>query len=153
PLPNSMSDWLALSAGIGFSMTNVMTRHASYLSVAAKGMLVWVGVLGLSVVFVLLQGTAPFLAAVQVNLDWTDAGLLGVIALMLVSATLLVQYGVTLIPAIQASVLFMFELIVAAIAAYFLAGEKMSMAEAMGGLLILGAGIVSVVNTSRTGSS
>lgn len=143
PWPQSSSDWLALSAGIGFSLTNVITRYSTHLSIAAKGMLVWVGVFGLSILVLLwLHGVTGFAFVARVTPvmgSW-----LVVIALMLVSATLLVQYGVTKIPAIQASVLFMTELIVAAVAAYFLAHETMSVTEMIGGLCIIAAGVLSV---------
>lgn len=144
PLPQSNADWLALSAGIGFSMTNVMTRHATHLSVAAKSMLVWSGVFLMAMVCIIFQAdTQWWHASTQLSYLRID-GLLVLVALMLVSATLLVQYGVTKIPAIQASVLFMTELIVAAVAAYFLAHEVMSGYELAGGLLIVFAGLLSV---------
>lgn len=143
PVPQSTSDWLALSAGIGFSLTNVITRFSTHLSIAAKGMLVWLGVFGLSLLLLLWQGDAP-LAVLKAALTPEKIILLVVIAGLLVSATLLVQYGVTKIPAIQASVLFMSELIVAAIAAYFLAHETMSLTEMLGGACILAAGVLSV---------
>lgn len=151
PWPQSSSDWLALSAGIGFSLTNVITRYSTHLSVAAKGMLVWVGVFGLSILVLLwLHGVTGFAFVARVT---PVMGLwLVVIALLLVSATLLVQYGVTKIPAIQASVLFMTELIVAAVAAYFLAHETMSVTEMIGGLCIIAAGVLSV-STAETQDS
>jgi drug/metabolite transporter (DMT)-like permease len=143
PWPQSTSDWLALSAGIGFSITNVITRFSTHLTVAAKSMLVWLGVFSLSVIVLLWQeGLAGFAIISSVNMH--AMGLLLLIALMITSATLLVQYGVTKIPAIQASVLFMFELIVAAVAAYFLANETMSLIEVIGGLCIVAAGLLSV---------
>ncbi len=148
PLPQSNADWLALSAGIGFSITNVMTRHATHLSVAAKSMLVWVGVFIMSIAYIVFQGDANWWQALPQLTDGTIDGLLLLIALMLVSATLLVQYGVTKIPAIQASVLFMTELIVAAVAAYFLALEVMTANELYGGLLIVAAGMLSVWQAS-----
>lgn len=152
PWPQSSADWLALSAGIGFSMTNVMTRFSSHLSIAAKGMLVWLGVFGLSLVVWLLAPYVPLhsasgLALTQLSLALTPEMLswLLVIAVLLVTATLLVQYGVTQMPAIQASVLFMTELIVAAIAAYWLANETLSLMELLGGLCIMSAGVLSVM--------
>ena len=143
PWPQSTSDWLALSAGIGFSITNVITRFSTHLTIATKSMLVWLGVFTLSVIVLLWQDGLPgfrMISAVTIP----DMGLLLMIALMITSATLLVQYGVTKIPAIQASVLFMFELIVAAVAAYFLANETMSAIEMIGGLCIVAAGLLSV---------
>ncbi len=145
PLPQSSSDWLALSAGIGFSITNVMTRFSTHLSVAAKSMLVWVGVALMSVVVMAWQQTLPVFPQTFSLLQPTTLALLLLVAILLVTATVFVQYGVTKIPAIQASVLFMFELIVAAVAAYVLAHEQMSLAELLGGLSIVLAGLVSVM--------
>lgn len=145
PWPQSTSDWLALSAGIGFSITNVMTRFSTHLTLAAKGMLVWLGVFALSLIVLIWQsglGTVPLV--IHAAFVPHTFILLLIVALLLVSATLLVQYGVTKIPAIQASVLFMTELIVAAIAAYFLANETMSLMEMIGGCCIIAAGILSV---------
>lgn len=143
PWPQSTSDWLALSAGIGFSITNVITRFSTHLTIATKSMLVWLGVFSLSLIVLLWQdGLTGFTMISAVTIP--AMGLLLMIALMLTSATLLVQYGVTKIPAIQASVLFMFELIVAAVAAYFLANETMSVIEMIGGLCIVAAGLLSV---------
>lgn len=147
PLPQSSSDWLALSAGIGFSITNVMTRFSSHLSIAAKSMLVWLGVLLMSIAVMSLQ---PELWRMPATLFTASTlGMLFVVACMLVTATIFVQYGVTKIPAIQASVLFMFELIVAAVAAYFLAHEVMSLAEMLGGACIVLAGLISVMQTPQ----
>lgn len=143
PWPQSPSDWLALSAGIGFSITNVITRFSTHLTIAAKGMLVWLGVFGLSLLVMLWQDGLPGFALVS-SLTSGSILLLLLIACMLISATLLVQYGITKTPAIQASVLFMFELIVAAVAAYFLANESMSAMEMIGGFCIVAAGLLSV---------
>lgn len=145
PWPQSTSEWLALSAGIGFSLTNVITRFSTHLTVAAKGMLVWLGVFGLSLLVLLWQsGTGAFHFVSSGVLTPHVGWLLLIIAFLLVSATLLVQYGVTKIPAIQASVLFMTELIVAGVAAYFLAHETLSVIEMAGGFCIIAAGVLSV---------
>lgn len=145
PWPQSTSDWLALSAGIGFSLTNVITRFSTHLTIAAKGMLVWLGVFALSLLILLWQAGTAGMVFVMASATAPEVFItLFIIALLLVSATLLVQYGVTKIPAIQASVLFMSELIVAAIAAYFLAYETMSIIEMAGGCCILAAGMLSV---------
>ena len=68
------------------------------------------------------------------------------IALLLLAATMLVQFGVTQLSAIRASVLFLFELVVAAIAAYYLAHEAMTANEWVGGLLIIAAALTSALN-------
>jgi len=140
PIPRNQAEWLALSSGMGFSLTNVMTRHATYLSVQAKSMLVWVGVSGMALVLLPLMGqTVP---AVSV-FDATQWQLMVLIAALLMAATVFVQYGVTKITAMRASVLFLFELVVAAVASYYLANEAMTWNEWLGGALIIAAALIS----------
>ena len=72
--------------------------------------------------------------------------LMSLIALLLLAATMFVQFGVTQLSAIRASVLFLFELVVAAIAAYYLANEAMTANEWIGGILIVAAALTSALN-------
>ncbi len=138
PVPRNAADWLALSSGMGFSLTNVYTRQANHLSLREKSFAVWVGVLFVSVLFMLFSQVAwPSPSFFSLN-HWL---VMGFIALLLLAATLLVQYGVTKIPATRASVVFLFELVVAAIASYYLANESMTINEWLGGGLIVLAGV------------
>lgn len=143
PLPNNNAEWLALSAGMGFALTNVITRYASNLTLTAKSMAVWIGVLLMSFVFIMLQD-APFPNPMDMNV--TQWLLMVFIALLLMGATLFVQYGITHIPVTKASVLFMFELVVAAVASYFLTDETMSARERFGGALIVVAALFAATN-------
>lgn len=143
PMPRNTAEWLALSSGVGFSLTNVITRKSSHLSLLAKSFAVWGGVLVVAVIFVLLIQT-PFSApGAFSSTDWL---VMVLIALLLMAATLFVQYGVTQIEATRASVLFLFELVVAAVAAYYLANETMSLNEWVGGGLIVVAAIFAASN-------
>ncbi|WP_317615472.1 EamA family transporter [Candidatus Methylopumilus universalis] len=56
-------------------------------------------------------------------------------------STLLVQFGVTQIKAVEASSFFLFEIVVAAISSYFLIGEIIALQEWLGGILII-AGVI-----------
>lgn len=143
PLPNNNAEWLALASGIGFSLTNVITRKSSHLSLAAKSFSVWVGVMlvaALSMPFIDGKFASPNLFTAT---NWV---VMGVIAILLLAATLFVQYGVTRIAATRASILFLFELVVAAIASYYLANEQMSVNEWIGGSFIVFAAILLQVN-------
>lgn len=143
PLPRNTSEWLALSSGVGFSLTNVITRQSTHLSIRAKSFAVWVGVLLVSLLYVLLmQSDLP----TPQFFTLTHWAVMLLIALLLMGATLLVQYGVTKMPATRASVLFLFELVVAAIGSYFLAHETMSINEWIGGGLIMAAAIFAAFN-------
>ena len=143
PLPNNHAEWLALSAGMGFAMTNVITRYASNLTLTAKCMAVWVGVLLMSLIFIVFQD-APFPNPIAMDvMNWL---LMLIVALVLMGATLFVQYGITHIPVTKASVLFMFELVVAAVGSYFLTDEILSLREWFGGALIIVAGLFAATN-------
>lgn len=138
PLPRNTAEWLALSAGIGFSFTNVITRKSSHLSLVAKSYAIWVGVMTVALLLVpIMQLPIPNPTIFTLN-DW---GVMLLIALLLIAATFFVQYGVSKVEATRASVLFLFELVVAAIASYYLAHETMVLNEWIGGSLIVVAAI------------
>ena len=142
PLPNNNAEWLALSSGMGFALTNVITRHSTHLSIPAKSISVWVGVVVMSLLFIGIQNQT------MVNLDLMDASkwlIMVMIALLLMSATFLVQFGITHVPVTKASVLFMFELVVAAVASYYLTDETLSLREWLGGGLIIIAALFAAI--------
>jgi drug/metabolite transporter (DMT)-like permease len=143
PLPRNTAEWLAFSAGVGFSLTNVIARKSTHLTLLAKSFAVWVGVLVVSVLSIPFVH-APFPVPTVFTIDhWF---VMIVIALLLIAATLFVQYGVTRIEATRASVLFLFELVVAAVASYYLANETMGTNEWIGGTLIVVAAIFAASN-------
>ena len=143
PIPKTKSDWLALSAGVGFSLTNVITRQATHLSVRAKSFAVWFGVLAMALIFLpFLKNGLPSPSFFSL----THWAIMGIIALLIIAATVFVQYGVTQITATRASVLFLFELVVAAIASYYLAHEVMRWNEWLGGSFIVAAAVFSASN-------
>ncbi|HEY8117750.1 MAG TPA: DMT family transporter [Methylophilaceae bacterium] len=140
PIPHNHAEWLALSSGMGFALTNVITRGAVHLSLGAKSMAVWLGVILMAVILMPFQ-SLPFPEPSVFSL--TNWMVMGFIAMLLMAATLLVQYGITQIPVTRASVIFLFELVVAAVASYYLANEVMTLHEWVGGILIIAAAIFS----------
>jgi drug/metabolite transporter (DMT)-like permease len=145
PLPRNNAEWLGLSAGIGFSLTNVITRQSTHLTIRAKSFAIWVGVLLVALLLMPFVNHAYVAPGVFSLSQWA---LLLIIAVALIAATLLVQNGVTQMTATRASVLFVFELVVAAVAAYFLANETMDSHEWIGGALIVAAAIFAASNHS-----
>lgn len=143
PVPRNTAEWLALSSGMGFSLTNVITRKSSHLSLRAKSFAVWFGVIGVALIFSpFFLGKFPSPGFFSLY-HWL---VMGLIALLLMTATLLVQFGLTQLTAIRASVLFLFELVVAAIASYYLAHESMTLNEWIGGSLIVMAALIAALN-------
>lgn len=140
PIPHSVADWMGLTAGMGFALSNVVTRRSTHLSLEVKASCQWVGTLTLSLPFIWWQGgMLQQLAAVSLS-TW---GLMLLMGLVLCTTSFAVQYGVTHMAANRAVVLFLFELVVAAISAWFLAAESMDMREWMGAALIVSATLLS----------
>src|SRR5512143_2988576 len=140
PLPANRAEWLGLSAGVMFAASNVISRHLGGVTEGAKAVAVWAGAALLTLIGIALKPS---------ELDFmADAGattwllLLGV-GLLIGSMTYAVQYGLARVPANQAIVIFLFELVVAAVAAYFLSEERMGMQEWVGAIMIITASLFS----------
>ncbi len=139
PLPQNWAEWVALSAGFGFAATNVLTRWAGHLTLKAKSLSVWVGVCAIALVCLLFKTPSLPMAAIS-GAHW---GLMATMGLVLAMTTWLVQFGVTHTPANRAAVIFMFELVVAAVSSWLLAGEVMEPREWVGGAMIILAALYS----------
>ena len=140
---DSKSDWLALSSGLGFAITNVMTRKHEHMTVNQKALAIWLGVIVVAMICIMFDKNA------MPTLDFfrpVDAAIMMAIALSLFLSTLLVQFGVTQIKAVEASSFFLFEIVVAAISSYFLVGESIAFKEWLGGIFIIAGVILSSKN-------
>lgn len=140
PVPQNRAEWIGLSAGMTFALTNVIVRHSQHLSVAFKSAGVWFGTVLLSGMMLLYSGGLTVQLSVITFDSWW---LLVLIGLVMCATSFAVQFGLTHLPANQAIVLLLFELLFAAVAAYFLAGEKMGMQEFIGAVLIVSASLLS----------
>ncbi|MBU0688566.1 MAG: DMT family transporter [Gammaproteobacteria bacterium] len=136
PIPHSVSDWMGLTAGMGFALSNVVTRRSTHLSLEVKASCQWVGTLTLSLPFLWWQGG---MLQQMDTISLSTWGLLLLMGLVLCTTSFAVQYGVTHMAANRAVVLFLFELVVAAISAWFLAAESMNLREWLGAALIVSA--------------
>jgi len=140
PLPNNLAEWIGLSAGMGFALANVVSRRAAHLSVEAKSYSVWLGTALLTAPLLWWQGGLPDqLLAIDAQ-AWLILVLLGIV---LCGTSYAVQYALAHLPANRAIILFLFELVVAAIASYFLADEAMQLRDWLGALLIVSASLLS----------
>lgn len=143
PWPHGIADWLALMAGMAFSVNNVLARKLAAVPLGVKTGVIWWGVVITSILVLLWQQT-PF---PKVTIDiWIGAWFLGWLGI--VTMTVAVLFGVGRMPVYRSSVIMLFELIVAAIAAWLLTQEVMSLQEWLGGGLILlaGYGVVKAEN-------
>jgi drug/metabolite transporter (DMT)-like permease len=140
PLPHNYAEWLGLSAGVMFAASNVISRHLEGVAEGAKSVSIWAGVAVLTVIGLALKpAELDFMTAAETG-TWL---LLIGIGLLIGSMTYAVQYGLARVPANQAIVIFLSELVVAAIAAYFLSDERMGLQEWVGALMIITASLFS----------
>ena len=140
PLPHNTAEWLGLSAGMGFALSNVVSRRAGHLSVEVKSFSLWLGTVALTLPFVWWQGGAGQQFGALGLFDWL---LLALIGAVLCATSFAMQYGVTHLPANRAIVLLLFELVFAAIASSLLTDELMAMREWLGAILIVAASLLS----------
>ncbi len=140
PLPSTLSEWIGLSAGMGFALSNVVSRRAAHLSVEVKSYSLWLGTAALTLPFLLWQGGMFEQVSAISTQFWLEMVLMGVV---LCAISFAVQYGVTHLPANRAVVLFLFELVVAAISSYLLAYEAMELSDWIGAAFIISASFLS----------
>jgi len=140
PLPQSLAEWVGLSAGMSFALSNVVSRRAAHLSVAAKSSSVLLGTTLLTAPLLWWQGGLQNqLLAINAQ-AWLILALLGIV---LCATSFAVQYALTSLTANRAIILFLFELVVAAISSYFLADEAMQLRDWLGAILIISATLLS----------
>ena len=140
PLPQNLSEWIGLTAGMSFALSNVVSRRAAHLTIESKSCSVLLGTVLLAMPLVLGQDGMPGqLLEVGVQ-DWLMLGLLGV---TLCGTGYAVQFGVTSLLSNRAMLLFLFELVVAAISSYALADEAMRLRDWLGASLIVSASLLS----------
>jgi drug/metabolite transporter (DMT)-like permease len=140
PLPRSGAEWLGLSSGIAFALTNVLSRKARHVDVAVRSLSVWAGVSLVALpVMLLIEDPVRSLRA----LDAYAWGLIALLAVVIFSVNLVVQYGLANTGANQAIVIFLSELVFAAVGSYVLASEAMTWRQWLGGAMVVAATLYS----------
>ena len=132
PWPHERADWLALIASVAFSVNNVQARKLGHVPMQVKTSIIWWGVVITSLCVLWTQSAS--LPDVSMTV-WASAWALGWLGI--VAMTVAVLYGVANMPVYKSSVIMLFELVIAAIAAWWLTDEVMSLQEWYGGGLIL----------------
>ncbi|HSH30396.1 MAG TPA: DMT family transporter [Thiohalobacter sp.] len=146
PWPQGAGDWLAVSAGFGFALSNVMIRRLHAVSIWARTSASWVGVLVISLL--LLSLTGPVVPAVSSGV-WLGAVGLGVLGIVIM--TLTVQYGVSHLPIHRSAVILLFELVAGAVTSYLLTHELVRPQEWAGGALVVAAAYISAHAARKQG--
>lgn len=139
PWPKNGAELIGLGAGFCFAVNNVLVRKTPHLPLELKCSAAFLGValVGIAVLPFADASSAAPLAALDAWL------MVGVVGLVLLTTNLAVQFGLTHTPANRAIVIFLSELVVAALSSWLLAGEAMGAKEWLGGAMIVAASLFS----------
>ncbi len=138
PWPADRADWLAISSGMAFAVLNALVRQGQQINIPAKMLASWFGVLVVAGGWIAVAGE-PW---PKVELEVIGAAA-AFGAMVLVIATLSVQYGVTHMPVHRSAVILLFELVAGALSAWLLTDEVITVKEWLGGSLIVAAALIS----------
>jgi drug/metabolite transporter (DMT)-like permease len=134
PWPRDEADWLAVSSGFAFALSNVYVRRTQNVSVLLKSTASWFGVVIVAGIWITVsQAGFPDVAG-GVVLAAVVLGLCGFLVM-----TLSVLYGVTRMPVHRSAVILLFELVVGAVSALLLTDEVVLLREWIGGAMIVSA--------------
>lgn len=140
PLPTNLAEWIGLSAGISFALTNVIAKKSSAISIQAKSIGIWIGGVLVSLPLILLQGHAFSAWSHYTSTVWL---VLFIIGLAMIGVTLCIQYGLMHVAANRAIVILLFELIVSATTVYWFTNESLNAQEWLGAAMIMVASLFS----------
>lgn len=132
PWPRSNADWLAVSSGFAFALSNVYVRRMQNVRIALKAVSSWSGVVVVALSWIVLSGTGLPGVGGPVLLQ---AALLGVFGFLVM--TLSVFYGVTRMPVHRSAVILLFELVAGALSSLWLTDEVVLLREWLGGFMIV----------------
>ena len=139
PLPRSVAEWAGLTAGIMFALSNVLVRKTTRIAIEMKVLAVFGGCGAVGASCLIIESPVP---AVWVQI-LDQSMLLALLSVVIFSVNVAVQYGLANVSANRAIVIYLFELVVTAIAAWVLAGELLTPKEWCGGAMIIVAGLLS----------
>ena len=137
------TDLVAISCGMAFAANNLMFRARQAIPIGSKTAAMVLGGALLSGLL-LAAGLQP----------WPDvpasawAGAVGYGLAWLLLANLCTQYGVTHMEAARASIIILLELVIAVVTAMLIGGERMSLLELTGALMILGSAVLEARRTA-----
>lgn len=134
PWPRDTADWLAVSSGFAFALSNVFVRGLQNVSVLLKASGSWVGVVVVAGVWIVFSQAAFPAVGAGVLFAAVALGLCGFLVM-----TLAVLYGVTNMPLHRSAVILLFELVVGAVSALLLTDEVVLPKEWLGGAMIVAA--------------
>jgi drug/metabolite transporter (DMT)-like permease len=138
PLPGSLGDWLGLASGILFALSATLARRVPEASGMDRTFVTFAFAALVALPAVWLAGDGPSAAEMLGALPLAAAlGILGVLP-----ATWLLLWGAARLDPGRVSILLLLEVVAASVSANLFTDEPFGWREALGGALILSAGLV-----------
>lgn len=139
PMPQHWTEWLGLTAGVAFAMGNVLVRKTGAVDISVRSFYICGGC-------ILVGSGAAFGMGHQIS--WpadpmTVGGLTVLVGIVMLLCNWVVQYGLSRTPANLAIVIYLSELVFAALGGWWLAGEALGPKELAGGALVMTASLLS----------
>ena len=146
PAPRDTSDWLALSSGIAFAITNVLIHKLNHSSVMVKTATGWLGVLFLAFILIIFSDEKLSVTTEVIAGAW----LLGAVAMTMMNVA--VVYGVTNMPVHRSAIILLFEIVVGAVSSILLTNEVIELREWIGGGLVMLAAYLTATSQVEDGA-
>ncbi|MBV8629225.1 MAG: DMT family transporter, partial [Paraburkholderia sp.] len=138
PVPANLAEWAGLIGGMGFALSNVLIVKTSRVLPDMKPEMRTAIIFGGAAIF---GACASFFEAMPAPPTGAHLGTAALLVLglgfVLASNNMLVQYGLSRVPANRASIIMLFEIVITALSAWLFAGETPGPREWAGGACIV----------------
>ena len=146
PLPRNLADWMAIASGVLWAIVAIRVRKSAKLGAAANSVAFFLGGLVLAVPFALVLSSDQIPTPQAIGAAWPLVAAIAWLAWL--PSQFLLFWGVRRISPVRTGILLMTELVSGVITAAWLSGDPITWQQAVGGALILSAGLGDVL-TSR----
>jgi len=145
PVPRNLGDWMAIGAGLLWAIVTVFIRRNHHVGAVANTVAFYFGGFWPALLFALATygDRIPNLDAVAAS--WPM--LIGVAWIGWLPSQLALFWGVSRISPVRTGILLMTEIVSGVATAAWLSGDSISLQQAIGGALILAAGLGDVLTT------
>ena len=148
PLPQSLADWLALTGGLCFALTNILLRKLNQTPPDGRMLAMFAGGTLMATGAALLGQNWGVVTALPAP-DWSWSALALMTGLAMLVANLALQYGAAHLNASTTSIIMLSEVVFASVSSVLLGSGELSVRTLLGGVLIVLASLLSVLSFGK----
>ena len=139
PWPRDWPEWLGLVSGVTFALANVLIRKTGEMAIGVRSFYICAAcvLIGLAAALALDQPLS------MPGAPWVVGFMTALVGAVMLLCNWVVQYGLARTPANLAVVIYLSELVFAALSGWWLAGEQLGTKELAGGALVMAASLLS----------